>query len=61
MNPRLRFALCYGGNGITYSVQAGEMIRAAIEGRVHPLDDVFGFNRSGTDPALHRQRGVAAS
>jgi len=26
-HPRLRFALCYGGNGITYSVHAGEMIR----------------------------------
>jgi glycine/D-amino acid oxidase-like deaminating enzyme len=45
MNPRLQFALCYGGNGITYSVHAGEMIRAGIEGRGHPLDDVFGFDR----------------
>ena len=33
MNPRLQFALCYGGNGITYSVHAGDMIRAGIEGR----------------------------
>jgi glycine/D-amino acid oxidase-like deaminating enzyme len=47
MNPRLQFALCYGGNGITYSVHAGEMIRAGIEGRAHPLDDVFGFARKG--------------
>jgi len=45
MNPRLQFALCYGGNGITYSVHAGEMIRAGIEGRAHDLDDVFGFKR----------------
>jgi glycine/D-amino acid oxidase-like deaminating enzyme len=47
MNPRLQFALCYGGNGITYSVHAGEMIRAGLEGREHPLDDVFGFGRRG--------------
>ncbi len=45
MDPRLQFALCYGGNGITYSVHAGDMIRAAIEGRPHALDDVFGFGR----------------
>jgi len=48
MNPRLQFALCYGGNGITYSVHAGEMIRAGIEGRAHELDDVFGFQRLPT-------------
>ena len=45
MNPRLQFALCYGGNGITYSVHAGEMIRAGIEGREHVLGEVFGFGR----------------
>jgi glycine/D-amino acid oxidase-like deaminating enzyme len=43
MHPALLFALCYGGNGITYSVHAGEMIRAAVEGRVHEFDDIFGF------------------
>ena len=45
MNPRLQFALCYGGNGITYSVHAGDIIRAGIEGRAHELDEVFGFKR----------------
>ncbi|HEV7607334.1 MAG TPA: FAD-dependent oxidoreductase [Steroidobacteraceae bacterium] len=61
MSSRLQFALCYGGNGITYSVHAGDMIRAGIDGRPHALDDVFGFGRLGT--ALHagRQRGVAGS
>lgn len=44
-NPHLQFALCFGGNGITYSVQAGDIIRAGLEGRVHALDDVFGFGR----------------
>lgn len=44
-NPRLQYALCFGGNGITYSVHAGEIIRAHVEGREHALDDVFGFGR----------------
>ena len=61
MNPRLQFALCYGGNGITYSVHAGEIIRAGIEGREHALDDIFGFGRLGTDLSAGRQRGVASS
>jgi glycine/D-amino acid oxidase-like deaminating enzyme len=61
MDPRLQFALCYGGNGITYSVHAGDMIRAGIEGRKHALEDVFGFGRMGTDLSTSRQRGVAGS
>jgi glycine/D-amino acid oxidase-like deaminating enzyme len=55
MNPRLQFALCYGGNGITYAIHAGEMIRAGIAGREHVLDDVFGFqrlNRLSADTAV---------
>jgi glycine/D-amino acid oxidase-like deaminating enzyme len=51
MHPALLFALCYGGNGITYSVHAGDMIRAAIEGRAHSLDAVFGFFRTSTAKA----------
>lgn len=46
-NPRLQFALCYGGNGITYSVHAADIIRAGVEGRTHELDDIFGFSRLG--------------
>jgi glycine/D-amino acid oxidase-like deaminating enzyme len=57
MNPRLQFALCYGGNGITYSVHAGDMIRAGIEGRPHVLDDVFGFGRLKTDLSAGRLTG----
>jgi len=45
LHPRLQFALCYGGNGITYSVLAGEMLRAGIEGLAHPMEEVFGFSR----------------
>jgi glycine/D-amino acid oxidase-like deaminating enzyme len=55
MHPSLMFALCYGGNGITYSAHAGEMLRAAIEGRTHALDEVFGFSRLGADPAVREQ------
>jgi glycine/D-amino acid oxidase-like deaminating enzyme len=51
MHPALLFALCYGGNGITYSVRAGEMIRAAVEGRPHELDAVFGFFRASKEVA----------
>ena len=54
MSPRLQFALCYGGNGITYSVHAGDIIRAGVEGRVHALDDVFGFGRVGTGSSVDR-------
>lgn len=54
LNPRLQFALCFGGNGITYAAHAGEMIRAGIEGRLHPLDGVFGFSRLGTDLTVDR-------
>ena len=48
-NPRLQFALCFGGNGITYAVHAGDMVRAAIEGRTHALEAVFGFGRIATE------------
>ena len=50
MHPGLQFALCYGGNGITFSVHAADMIRAGVEGRAHELDDVFGFAREGGRP-----------
>jgi len=58
MHPRLQFALCYGGNGITYSVHAGDIVRAGIEGRAHALDDVFGFGRLGAELSASRQSGV---
>jgi glycine/D-amino acid oxidase-like deaminating enzyme len=53
-NPRLQFALCFGGNGTTYAVHAGEIIRAGIEGRAHPLAPVFGAARDGQGPAARR-------
>jgi glycine/D-amino acid oxidase-like deaminating enzyme len=59
LSPRLQFALCFGGNGITYSVHAGDMVRAGLEGRAHALDEVFGFARLGTDQNRRRQGSVA--
>jgi glycine/D-amino acid oxidase-like deaminating enzyme len=50
-NPRLQFALCYGGNGIVFAVHAGAMIRAGIEGAAHPLAGTFGFGRLEGAPA----------
>jgi len=57
LDPRLQFALCYGGNGITYSAHAGEMIRAHIEARAHELDPVFGFAKQEADPPSAGSRG----
>lgn len=45
--PGQLFALCYGGNGITYSAIAAELIAAELAGAAHPLAEVMGFERSG--------------
>jgi glycine/D-amino acid oxidase-like deaminating enzyme len=45
-DAQTHFALCFGGNGITYAAHAGDIIRAGIEGRAHPLSGVFGFGRN---------------
>jgi glycine/D-amino acid oxidase-like deaminating enzyme len=43
--PRCHFALGFGGNGITYSVIAAEIIAAALAGRRHPDAHLFAFDR----------------
>lgn len=43
--PLCHFALGFGGNGITYSVVAAEMIRDAILGRENPDARLFRFDR----------------
>jgi glycine/D-amino acid oxidase-like deaminating enzyme len=43
--PSCHFALGYGGNGVVFSVLAAEIIRDALDGRVHPLADLFHFDR----------------
>ena len=43
--PRVHLAMAYGGNGITYSMIGAGLLRARIERRRHPLQDLFGFGR----------------
>lgn len=45
--PRVLFAMAYGGNGITYSMIGAGLLRAGIEGRSHPLAELFSFKRIG--------------
>lgn len=45
--PRVHFAMAYGGNGITYSMLGAGLVQASIEGRRHPLAQLFGFQRLG--------------
>ena len=43
--PQAHFALGYGGNGITYSLVAAEIIRDALLGRDNPDRHIFRFDR----------------
>jgi glycine/D-amino acid oxidase-like deaminating enzyme len=43
--PHAFFALGYGGNGITYSLIAAEIIRDQFLGRRNPDAELFSFNR----------------
>jgi glycine/D-amino acid oxidase-like deaminating enzyme len=54
LHPRLEFALCFGGNGINYSVHAADIIRAHIESQPHALDAVFGFARQDADQGARK-------
>lgn len=47
-HSRVQVAMCLGGNGIIYAVQAARMIASALGGARHDLHNVFGFER------LHR-------
>lgn len=38
-------AMAYGGNGIVFGAIGAGLLRAAIEGRRHPLTRLFGFSR----------------
>ncbi|MBS9403244.1 FAD-binding oxidoreductase [Halomonas sp. TRM85114] len=44
--PRVHFAMAYGGNGVSYSMVGAGLLRALIEGREHPLAELFSFNRT---------------
>jgi glycine/D-amino acid oxidase-like deaminating enzyme len=43
--PNVWFALAYGGNGITFSVVAADLIREALAGRPAPDGGMLGFGR----------------
>ncbi len=43
--PNAYFALCYGGNGITFAQLAAEIIRDAVLGRPNAQADLFRFGR----------------
>ncbi|MDQ7727760.1 FAD-dependent oxidoreductase [Halomonas sp. SpR8] len=43
--PRIHFAMAYGGNGISYSMIGAKLLCALIEGKEHPLEELFSFQR----------------
>lgn len=43
--PNVHFAMAYGGNGISYSMIGAKLVRALIEGKEHPLAELFSFKR----------------
>ena len=43
--PRLHLALCYGGNGTTFSLVAAELLRDAMSGRERPEAGLFVLGR----------------
>jgi glycine/D-amino acid oxidase-like deaminating enzyme len=48
MNPRFPhsyFSLGYGGNGITFSALAAEIITSLIKYKKHSCEQLFSFNR----------------
>lgn len=44
--PNMYFALGYGGNGITFSMIAAQVIGNLITGKADPRAELFGFDRS---------------
>lgn len=44
-DPRILFAMAYGGNGITYSVIGAQILRERLLGREHEMAHLFGFDR----------------
>jgi glycine/D-amino acid oxidase-like deaminating enzyme len=55
--PSQWFALCYGGNGITFGVLASVILRAQFQDRTHPLAAAVAFDRSSLGRAT-AERGV---
>ena len=45
LHPRVKLAMAYGGNGISYSMIGAGILRALIERKAHPLASLFSFAR----------------
>jgi glycine/D-amino acid oxidase-like deaminating enzyme len=45
LDPRVLFAMAYGGNGITYSAIGAHILAGVVRGQAHPLAALFGFGR----------------
>ena len=45
LDPRVLFAMAYGGNGITYSAIGAHILANAVRGESHPLAALFGLGR----------------
>lgn len=43
--PRVHLALCYGGNGTTFSLVAAELLRDVLLGRPRPDARLLGIGR----------------
>lgn len=54
--PHTWLALGYGGNGVTFSLVAAEIIREALAGRTDPDADVFSFDRLPPTARLRQPR-----
>ena len=49
LDPRVLFAMAYGGNGITYSAIGAHILANAVREKSHPLSALFGFERDRLD------------
>lgn len=44
-HPQVQFALCYGGNGMTFGVIAANLVRDRIMGHPDKIEEVFALDR----------------
>jgi glycine/D-amino acid oxidase-like deaminating enzyme len=59
--PNCHFALGYGGNGITFSLLAAQIIRVDILARKNPAAELFSFNRASKPKQSRQKRQYALS
>ncbi|MGH8213139.1 MAG: NAD(P)/FAD-dependent oxidoreductase [Rhodanobacteraceae bacterium] len=61
LDPRVLFAMAYGGNGITYSAIGAHILTKAMRGELHPLAVLFGFGRDHDPRTQTDSRQVTAN